>query len=188
LAAAFIAAALCPTVLMTFSTRLRNAAISASMAIRRSSRSRSVALLLGAQLLGHVGMGLHPAAAWQRPADKGNGTAILDLDRLCFGAAFGRLPDAVGRVNIRIAGKSARGCAASKKLAQRHAASQLLTPQVIHVDVTHIAEDEPAGAVEHGQGLSHVVDRNACQQIAPPLLRDGNEGADCQEGKRPQCR
>jgi hypothetical protein len=74
--------------------------------------------------------------------------------------------------------------AQNKKLAQRHAAAQLLAAQQVHVDVTHIAEDKPGAAVKHAQALRHVVERNARQEITPALLRDGDESANRQEDNR----
>ena len=129
-----------------------------------------------------------PTAARQRPGDQCDNAPIFELEGSRFGAAFGDLPQTGGDVTIRIVGKRAGPGTQNKKLAQRHAVPQLLTPQAVHFDVAHIAEHEPGRAVEHTQALAHVVERNSRQAIAVPLPGERDQSADRQGGKRQQHR
>ena len=153
--------------------------------MRRSSRRRSeVALPLGDELLGHVGMRLHPAAAAQRPGDQGDDAAVLHLEGFRIGGALGRPPDAFAGIAFGIAGEDARLGAAGEQFAHRHAAAQLLAPQIVHLDEAHVAQNEPAGGIVHAQRLRHVVERDPRQEIAPTLLREGKQRAASHKGER----
>jgi len=147
------------------------------------AQAERVALLLGDELLGHVGMRLHPAAAAQWPADQGHDAAVLHLEGFRVDGALRRPSDAFAGVAFRIAGEDARLGAPRQQFTHRHSAAQLLAPQIVHLDEAHVAQNEPAGGVVHAQRLRHVVERDPRQEVAPTLLRDREQRAARHKGE-----
>jgi len=73
--------------------------------------AQRIALLLGDELLGDVGVRLHLAAAVQRPADRGYDAAILHLEGLGVRSSRGRPANAFALMAGGIAREGAGGCA-----------------------------------------------------------------------------
>ena len=92
--------------------------------------AQRVALLLGEQLVGDVGMRRYPAAAMHRAADDGDDPAVLELRRLRFGAPFGHSLEAVVDIAVDIAGEIARFKPVHQQIVQRRAWARMLGPQV----------------------------------------------------------
>jgi hypothetical protein len=134
--------------------------------------TQRVALLLGRELLGDVGMRGEPAARAHRPADQGDDAPVLEFDSLGFGVIFRRLAQAIGDIAIWIAMEVAGSEPMHQQIAQRRSRPRVLGPQVIHVDVDLVAQHQTRGAVEHAQPLRHVVERSAKQSclLSPPAV------------------
>ncbi len=134
--------------------------------------AQRVALFFGKQLLGDVGMRGDPAAAAHRTADQRDDAAVLELDGLGFGLAFGRLAQTIGDVVIRIAVKISRGEPMHQQIAQWRSRPRTRRLQIIHFDVDVIAQHESRRAVEHAQTLGHVIKGGAEQPrlFSPPVI------------------
>jgi hypothetical protein len=125
--------------------------------------AQRVALFFGKQLLGDVGMRGNPAAAAHRTADQRDDAAVLVLDGLGFGPAFGRLAQTIGDVMIRIAVEISRGEPMHQQIAQWCPRPRMRRLQIIHFDVDVVAQHESRRTVEHAQTLGHVVKGGAEQ-------------------------
>ncbi len=98
-----------------------------------------------------------PGAAAHRTADQRDDAAVLELDGLGFGPAFGRLAHTIGDVVIRIAVEIPDGEPMHQQIAQWRPRPRMLGLQIIHFDVDLVAQHESRRAVEHAQTLGHVV-------------------------------
>ena len=174
LAACFIAVAL-PTTAMTFSTRPRNeryrvdhdAPLLAPRSVSRSCSATSCSVT-------SVCVSTQPPPRSGRLINETIRPFVIS-NGLRVGRALAPLYDAFAGIAFGIAGEGAGLGAARQQFAHRHAAAQLLAPQIVHFDEAHVAQDEPAGGVVHAQRLRHVVERDPRQEIAPTLLRDSKQ-------------
>jgi hypothetical protein len=130
-----------------------------------------------------------PTAAAHRTADQRDDAAILELDGLGLGPAFGRLAQTIGDVVIRIVVEIPRGEPMHQQIAQWHSRPRMFRLQIIHFNVDLVAQHESRRAVEHAQTLGHVVKGGAEQSrlFSPPVI--DQQSFDCRQAERErQCK